>query len=133
MLAVARGRTRTEGVADRCVFQAGLATSLPVEAPDGATSVPASQLLADATERRAFFADLAARLRLVGILGHTESAVRDGMTPDDHTAVIQERRGVAILKDGGEDYDHLQEAEQAMDSARRARWWVRLRRGSGQP
>ena len=68
MLAVARRHAEAEGFADRCVFHVGYVSSLPPDAHDAATSVLVSQFLTDTAARRAFFADIAARLRPGAVL-----------------------------------------------------------------
>jgi len=68
MLAVARRHAEAEGFADRCVFHVGFVSTLPVEIHDGATSVLVSQFLTEVAARRAFFQDIAARLRPGAIL-----------------------------------------------------------------
>lgn len=68
MLAVARRHAEAEGFADRCVFHVGYVSSLPLEPHDAAISVLVSQFLTEAAARRAFFEELAARLRPGGVL-----------------------------------------------------------------
>jgi tRNA (cmo5U34)-methyltransferase len=63
MLAVARRCATAEGFADRCEFHVGLVSSLAAEGFDAATSVLVSHFLADAVARRAYFADIAARVQ----------------------------------------------------------------------
>ena len=74
MLAVARRHAETEGFADRCTFHVGFVSSLPVEPHDAATSLLVSQFLTDTAARRAFFEDIAARLRPGGILFNADLA-----------------------------------------------------------
>ena len=55
--------------------------------------------------------------RLLGGKG-ADNAIRKSMTPDDAAAVIKERRGVKILDEEGNPYDHVKEATDAMASVR---------------
>jgi hypothetical protein len=55
--------------------------------------------------------------RLLGGRG-ADNAVRKSMTPDDLAAVIKERRGVKIVDNTGQPYDHVKEATGAMNSVR---------------
>lgn len=68
MLAVARRHAAAEGFADRCVFHAGFVSSLPDQPLDAATSVLASHFVNDDAGRRAYYADIARRLRPGAVL-----------------------------------------------------------------
>lgn len=68
MLDVARRHAVAEGFADRCVFHAGLVSSLAADSFDAATSVLVSHFLTDAAERQAYFAEIARRLKPDGLL-----------------------------------------------------------------
>lgn len=68
MLAVGRRHAVAEGFADRCVFHAGLVSSLPGDGFDAATSVLVSHFLTDAADRAAYFSDVATRLKPGGRL-----------------------------------------------------------------
>lgn len=63
MLEVGRGHAIAEGFADRCTFHAGFVSSLAADGFDAATSVLVSHFLPDATERQAFYAEIARRLK----------------------------------------------------------------------
>ena len=68
MLEVGRRHAVAEGFADRCTFHVGLVSTLKEEGFDAATSVLVSHFLADAGARRAYFAEIAQRLRPGGLL-----------------------------------------------------------------
>lgn len=68
MLDVGRRHAEAEGFAERCVFHAGLVSSLSADPFDAATSILVSHFLADAAERQAYFAAIAARLKPGGRL-----------------------------------------------------------------
>lgn len=68
MLDVARQYAQREGFVDRCTFHAGYLSSLDDALHHAATSILVSHFLTDADARRAYFADIAARLRPGGLL-----------------------------------------------------------------
>lgn len=74
MLAVARRHAESEGFADHYTFHVGFVSSLPAEVFDTATSLLVSQLLTDATARRAFSEDIAARLMPGAVLFNADLA-----------------------------------------------------------
>jgi len=74
MLDVARRHAEAEGFLDRCIFHTGYVASLPGTAHDAATSLFVSHFLTDADERRAYFADIAARLKPGALLFATDHA-----------------------------------------------------------
>lgn len=64
MLALCRKRLEAAGALDRCALHVGRLDTLPETAPfDGATAHFVSHFITDGDERRAFFADIAARLK----------------------------------------------------------------------
>ncbi len=65
MLEVCRRRVEEAGVSARCTLHHGTLGTLPESEPfDGATSLLVSQFLVDVQERRGFFSEVRARLRL---------------------------------------------------------------------
>ena len=69
MLDICRARAEDQGIASRCTFHADfLATLLPSAPFDAATAILVSQFLTDPDERRAFFRQIAGRLRPGGVL-----------------------------------------------------------------
>lgn len=82
MLEICRERAQSSGVAERCAFHEGFLDSLPPSAPfDGATCLMVSHAMADQDERRGFFRQIAARLRVNGILVSSDLA-GDRATPE---------------------------------------------------
>lgn len=64
MLAIARKKIEAAGLTDRCTFHEGYVDALPAgEDHDGATSLLVSHFLTEATEREAYFRDIAVRLK----------------------------------------------------------------------
>ncbi|WP_084420720.1 class I SAM-dependent methyltransferase [Henriciella litoralis] len=64
MLAVARTKLEAAGILGRCTFHEGYLETLEEgEAYDGATSLLVSHFLTDASEREAYFREIAARLK----------------------------------------------------------------------
>lgn len=64
MLSVCQARAAEAGVAARCTFHDGYLDSLPGDTQhDGATSILVSQFILDPADRRAFYAEIARRLR----------------------------------------------------------------------
>lgn len=120
LLQEGRAGEKTTGTAEKQLTEAGLNKPVPLT-PDELARVFQWQNLRNGYLKKWRELDLSAWPEKTQHLlwGSADNAIRDGMTPNDLAAVIKERRGVEILKDGGEVYDHLQEAEQAMDSVRR--------------
>jgi tRNA (cmo5U34)-methyltransferase len=75
MLAQCRRRAEAGGFADRCEFHEGYLDSLPAGAAhDAATCFLVSQFILDHAARAAFFAGIAARLKVGGLLASTDLA-----------------------------------------------------------
>lgn len=76
MLAVCRRKMEESGFAGRCDFHQGYLDTLPATAPyDAATSLLVSQFLLDVEERKAFFREIAGRLRPNGLLVSADLAL----------------------------------------------------------
>jgi tRNA (cmo5U34)-methyltransferase len=78
MLAVGRRHAVAEGFVDRCEFHVGLVSSLAADSFDAATSVLVSQFLTDAADRRAYFAEIARRLKPGGLLFNADLCADTG-------------------------------------------------------
>ena len=68
MLEVGRRHAVAEGFADRCTLHVGHLSSLAAGPFDAATSVLVSHFLTDAADRRAYFGEIARRLKPGGLL-----------------------------------------------------------------
>jgi tRNA (cmo5U34)-methyltransferase len=86
MLEICRQKAQANGIAERCTFHEGYLDALPATDPfDAATCLLVSQFLKDASERTAFFSQIAQRLRVGGLLINsdlvlgTAPAVHEGM------------------------------------------------------
>jgi tRNA (cmo5U34)-methyltransferase len=75
MLEVCRRRAEASGFAARCQFHEGYLDSLPASEPfDAATSLLVSHFILDPDARRAFFREIADRLRPGGMLASADLA-----------------------------------------------------------
>lgn len=72
MLAVARRHAEAEGFAERCVFHSGFVSTSPREPHDAATSVLVSHFLTRATDREAYFKEIASRVKPGGPLFNSD-------------------------------------------------------------
>ncbi|OYP34618.1 SAM-dependent methyltransferase [Rhodopirellula sp. MGV] len=73
MLELCRERAEAGGFADRCVFHHGYLETLEMaEQHDAATSFLVSQFFLDRDDRRAFFAEIASRLKPNGLLASSD-------------------------------------------------------------
>lgn len=102
MLAVARRHLEAEGIMGRCALHVGYLDSCDATEHDAATSILVSHFLTDAGDRRAFFADIAARLKPGGLLFDADLAAHQD-DPSFDSAMELWMRMVRYSAQGGSD------------------------------
>lgn len=95
MLDVCRQRTQECGIASRCTFHEGYLDSLPASEPfDAATCLLVSHFIMDVEKRTDLFRQIAARLRLEGILINAD-LTSDMSAPEFGSLLPIWRRGLS--------------------------------------
>ena len=88
MLAICRKRADAAGVLQRCEFHEGFVSDLsPTQQYNAATSILVSQFITSATDRIAFFRDIAMRLVPGGLL--VTADLSTGATPRQHEQRVE--------------------------------------------
>jgi tRNA (cmo5U34)-methyltransferase len=104
MLALCKEKARRNGVEGRCDFFEGHLAELPVLEPfDAATCLLVSYFMLDPTERESLFSEIAARLRVGGLLVNAElssgSSERDREVLTDSWVALHRSVGIGLKPD----------------------------------